>query len=98
MVKVGCRLLMSGILYLISFFAGVPWYWKNRDLSQGFDEKINLSPGDCQKVQELLDQTFQHKGTRDRKDRLPSRLLVSQVIRMEHSRLWQRFERKKKEP
>lgn len=77
--------------------SGVPWYWKNRDLSQGFDEKINLSPGDCQKVQELLDQTFQHKGTRDRKDRLPSRLLVSQVIRMEHSRLWQRFERKKKD-
>eukprot|EP00913_Durusdinium_trenchii_P033868 g31704.t1 len=30
--------------------SGVPWYWKNRDLSQGFDEKINLSPGDCQKV------------------------------------------------
>ncbi|CAK9008009.1 Poly [ADP-ribose] polymerase tankyrase (dTNKS) (Poly [ADP-ribose] polymerase) (Protein poly-ADP-ribosyltransferase tankyrase) [Durusdinium trenchii] len=62
------------------FGMGVPWYWKNRDLSQGFDEKINLSPGDCQKVQELLDQTFQHKGTRDRKDRLPSRLLVSQDL------------------
>ena len=77
----------------------MPWYWKNRDLSQGFDDKINLSAADCRKVQELLDRTFVHKVTRDRKDgRLPARLVVSQVIRLEDSRLWQRFERKKQEP
>ena len=77
---------------------GVPSYWKNRDLGKDFDEKISLSVDERGKMQSLLDATFKNKATRDRKDGdMPSRLVVTQVIRMEDSKMWRRFEQKRAE-
>ncbi|CAE7257438.1 Tnks [Symbiodinium sp. CCMP2592] len=77
---------------------GVPSYWKNQDLSKHFDEKINLSVEETQKMQTLLDVTFKDKATRDRRSGgMPTRLVVSQVIRMEDSKMWMRFEQKRAE-
>ena len=77
---------------------GVPSYWKNRDLDKDFDEKINLSPDEREKMQQLLDVTFKNKATRDRKsDGMPTRLIATQVIRMEDSKMWRRFEQKRAE-
>ena len=77
---------------------GVPSYWKNRDLDKDFDEKINLSPDEREKMQQLLDVTFKNRATRDRKsDGMPTRLIATQVIRMEDSKMWRRFEQKRAE-
>ena len=75
---------------------GVPSYWKNQDLDKDFDEKIKLSNEDRGKIQKLMDLTFKNKATRDRtSDGMPTRLEVTQVVRMEDSKMWRRFEQKR---
>ena len=75
---------------------GVPSYWKNQDLDKDFDEKIKLSNEDRGKIQKLMDLTFKNKATRDRtSDGMPTRLEVAQVVRMEDSKMWRRFEQKR---
>lgn len=77
---------------------GVPSYWKNRDLDKDFDDKINLSADEREKMQKLVDVTYKDKATRDRKsDGMPTRLVVTQVVRMEDSKMWRRFEQKRAE-
>ncbi|CAK9100708.1 Poly [ADP-ribose] polymerase tankyrase (dTNKS) (Poly [ADP-ribose] polymerase) (Protein poly-ADP-ribosyltransferase tankyrase) [Durusdinium trenchii] len=77
---------------------GVPSYWKNQDLEKDFDEKINLSADEREKMQKLLDVTYKNKATRDRmSDGMPTRLVVNQVVRMEDSKMWRRFEQKRAE-
>lgn len=41
------------------------------------------------------DLTFKARATRDRKDAMPSRLLVTQVLRIEDRLMWQRFASKR---
>jgi len=43
--------------------------------------------------QRLLDETWKHKATRDRKGALPKRLMVRKVQRVEACALWNRFSR-----
>ena len=61
----------------VEVHVGVPTYWKNQDLDKDFDEMINLSAAEREKMQKLLDVTFKAKATRDRSSEMPSRLLVN---------------------
>ena len=61
----------------VEVHVGVPTYWKNQDLDKDFDEMINLSAVEREKMQKLLDVTFKAKATRDRSSEMPSRLLVN---------------------
>jgi hypothetical protein len=73
----------------------VPSYWKNKDLSLDFDDKINLPTSELSWVQSLLDSTFKEKATRDREGKLPTRLIVERVLRMEDKRMWLRYAQKR---
>ena len=78
--------------------SGFPSYWKTQDITLSFDDKINLSAAERQKMQMLVDATFKMKATRDRKDgEMPQRLIVEQVLRIEDSTMWKRYEAKRLE-
>ncbi|CAE8742066.1 unnamed protein product [Polarella glacialis] len=82
----------------LNLLAEAPKYWKNRDLNIPFDEKVRVSSSELEKFQALLDLTFVTKATRDRKGgKMPARLVVQQVVRIEDVNLWQRFLAKRSE-
>jgi hypothetical protein len=69
----------------------VPEYWVNKDLSLGFDERVNCDESSITKLQELLDETFKQKSTRDRTAKMPNRLKIRMCHRIEDARMWIRY-------
>lgn len=74
-----------------------PHYWNNQDLSRPFDDKARVTGSEFRKFQELLDDTFKNKATRDRKGKMASRFKVTDVMRLEDSRLFKRYLQKRAE-
>ena len=72
-----------------------PAYWTDEGCKQG-EVGHKLVPGSAEELswmQEILDNTFKNKVTRDRKDGQPlaDRFVAVQCIRSEHPELWDRY-------
>eukprot|EP00928_Gymnodinium_smaydae_P023461 TRINITY_DN19358_c0_g1_i2.p1 TRINITY_DN19358_c0_g1~~TRINITY_DN19358_c0_g1_i2.p1 ORF type:complete len:609 (-),score=61.42 TRINITY_DN19358_c0_g1_i2:55-1881(-) len=72
-----------------------PHYWTN----QGFTKFTAMEPLQedfRDAIQQLFDSTFMAKATRDRKGRVPVRLVVHTAHRLENSDLWGRYAAKRR--
>jgi len=65
----------------------LPAYWTNKDPSTAFDSKEKV-PEMAEQMQDLLDNTFKAKATRDRHEPMPKRLKLVSAHRIEDQHLW----------
>lgn len=81
----------------LTFTMDPPRYWQNQDLSTGFDDKVPVPEATKVQIQKLLDDTFKRKSTRDRNDKLPTRLVLQSAHRIEDANMWRRYRSKQME-
>lgn len=84
---------MSGSMAVL-----LPNYWKATDSSQDFSSMEMLDSSDAMqsRIQYLLDECFVMKSTRDRGGKMPCRLVVEMIQRLEHHALWKRYVEKRR--
>mmetsp|Transcript_37817 Transcript_37817/g.87547 ORF Transcript_37817/g.87547 Transcript_37817/m.87547 type:complete len:628 (-) Transcript_37817:184-2067(-) len=81
-----------------SITADAPHYWTQQDMHSTFRcvETLENSEDQMQAhIQQLLDDCFLARKTRDRSGRLPTRLVVEMIQRVEDSELWKRYAEKR---
>eukprot|EP00428_Durinskia_dybowskii_P077270 CAMPEP_0170354930 /NCGR_PEP_ID=MMETSP0117_2-20130122/374_1 /TAXON_ID=400756 /ORGANISM="Durinskia baltica, Strain CSIRO CS-38" /LENGTH=441 /DNA_ID=CAMNT_0010608939 /DNA_START=10 /DNA_END=1332 /DNA_ORIENTATION=+ len=72
-----------------------PQYWINQDLSVKFNQRKEVSEEFRDKVQRVLNGTFNGVRTRDRAGVLPASLRLVKCHRVENSEVWARYQRAK---
>lgn len=84
---------MSGSMAVL-----LPSYWNVAESSQDFTsmEMVDSSDAMQSRIQHLLDECFVMKSTRDRGGKMPCRLVVEMVQRLEHHALWKRYVEKRR--
>lgn len=76
-----------------------PAYWSNQNLDQDFDTREVVPQRVKKKIQDLLDETFKNKATRDRQkgSRMPSKLHLVKAQRIEDRRMFLDYEKAKRD-
>lgn len=74
-----------------SFSHPAPTHWKHQDLTVDFFSREEATALEKEGIQKMFDATFKAVSTRDRTSRMPKRLKVYNVQRVENARLWRRY-------
>lgn len=70
----------------------VPYYWNAKSLDNPFSGLENPDKFEVEAIQKMIDDTWREVATRDRRNaKLPRRLRVVKVQRVENSELWKRY-------
>eukprot|EP00929_Paragymnodinium_shiwhaense_P094226 TRINITY_DN54674_c0_g1_i1.p1 TRINITY_DN54674_c0_g1~~TRINITY_DN54674_c0_g1_i1.p1 ORF type:complete len:323 (+),score=23.75 TRINITY_DN54674_c0_g1_i1:179-1147(+) len=72
-----------------------PHYWTSTESRQPWD-KIDITDAATVTFQRLVDETWKAKATRDRRGKLPTRLVVRKCFRIEAWMLWNRYVAKRR--
>lgn len=74
-----------------------PSYWTNQDMSDAFNQRTEVSDAFRERIQKVLDGTFNGVRTRDRSGNVPTSLRLVKCHRVENSSIWARYQRAKEQ-